>query len=204
MPAFKQVTEKLAIRVGWGHRPIVKDGKTGNRRNEMNPFQWADAVLGLGQEPKSLTFGEIALRGIIVFIVTLVMVRMGDKRFLSKKTAFDAILGFILASMLARAVNGSAAFWPTLAGGFVLVGLHRLIAFFSRRWHKFGILVKGTSDLVIRDGVVIESAMRRNDLSVHDLQEDLRMNGQVTDAGEVKVAYAERNGHISVVPKEKE
>ena len=38
------------------------------------------------------------------------MVRLGDKRFLSKKTAFDAILGFILASMLARAVNGYVCF----------------------------------------------------------------------------------------------
>jgi uncharacterized membrane protein YcaP (DUF421 family) len=169
----------------------------------MNPFEPVDVFLGLGSEPKSLTFLQIALRGIIVFVITLAMVRLGDKRFLSKKTPFDAILGFILASMLARAVNGSAAFWPTLGGGFVLVGLHRLIALLSRRWHTFGILVKGTSDLVIRDGQIVPSGMRRNDLSEHDLQEDLRLNGQVSDPGEVKVAYAERNGQISVVKKEK-
>src|SRR5437870_509690 len=139
----------------------------------MNFFEWMSDHLGFGTDPKNLTFLQIAVRGIIVFVITLVMVRLGDKRFLSKKTVFDAILGLILASMLARAVNGSAAFWPTLGGGFVLVGLHRLIAFSSRRWHKFGILVKGTSDLVIRDGQVIEAGMRRNDLSEHDLQEDL-------------------------------
>ena len=46
--------------------------------------------------------------------------------------------------------------------------------------------------------------MRRNDLSEHDLHEDLRMNGQVDDLSEVKVAYAERNGHISVVRRKKE
>jgi uncharacterized membrane protein YcaP (DUF421 family) len=132
-----------------------------------------------------------------------VMVRLGDKRFLSKKSAFDAILGFILASMLARAVNGSAAFWPTLAGGFVLVGLHRLIAFSSRRWYRFGVLVKGSSDLVIRDGKVIQAGMHKNDLSKDDLLEDLRLNGQVSEPGEVKIAYAERNGEISVVPREK-
>src|ERR1041385_1527316 len=108
----------------------------------MNLLKWADSLLGADLEPKSLTFPQIALRGIIVFLIALVMVRLGDKRFLSKKTTFDAILGFILASMLARAVNGSAAFWPTLAGGFVLVGLHRVIAFLSRRWRAFGTLVK--------------------------------------------------------------
>ena len=169
----------------------------------MNFFEWINEHLGFGSDPKDLTFLQIAVRGIIVFVVTLVMVRLGDKRFLSKKTAFDAILGLILASMLARAVNGSASFWPTLGGGFVLVGLHRLIAYFSRRWHKFGNLVKGTSDLVVRDGQVIETGMRRNDLSEHDLQEDMRLNGQVNEVSKIKVAYAERNGQISIVPKNK-
>jgi uncharacterized membrane protein YcaP (DUF421 family) len=168
----------------------------------MNPFEWLHAHLGLGLEPKNLTFVQIAVRGIIVFVVTLIMVRLGDKRFLSKKTAFDAILGLILASMLARAVNGSASFWPTLGGGFVLVGLHRLIAFLSRRWHKFGILVKGSSDLVVRDGQVIDAGMRKNDLSPHDLDEDMRLNGQVDDVSKIKMAYAERNGQISIVHKD--
>lgn len=167
----------------------------------MNPIEWINLHLGLGSEPKALTFLQIAIRGIIVFIVSLTMVRLGDKRFLSKKTAFDAILGLILASMLARAVNGSAAFWPTLGGGFILVGLHRLIAFASRRWHGFGILVKGTSDLVVRDGEILEAGMRRNDLSKHDLEEDMRLKGRVDDIKKIKVAYAERDGHISVVPK---
>lgn len=169
----------------------------------MNVFEWINAHLGVGQEPKNLTFGQIAIRGIIVFVITLIMVRLGDKRFLSKKTAFDAILGLILASMLARTVNGSAAFWPTLGGGFVLVGLHRLIALASRRWHKFGMLVKGTSDIVVRDGQIVAAGMRRNDLSEHDLQEDMRLKGQLDDVSKIKVAYAERNGQISIVPKDK-
>jgi len=169
----------------------------------VNPFEWINVHLGLGSEPKSLTFVQIAARGVIVFIVSLIMVRMGDKRFLSKKTAFDAILGLILASMLARAVNGSSAFWPTLGGGFILVGLHRLIAFSSRRWHAFGIWVKGTSDIVVRDGQVIEAGMKRNDLSIHDLHEDMRLKGQVDEVSKIKVAYAERDGHISIVPKGK-
>lgn len=169
----------------------------------MNPIEWINLHLGLGNEPKALTFVQIAIRGIIVFIVSLIMVRLGDKRFLSKKTAFDAILGLILASMLARAVNGSSAFWPTLGGGFILVGLHRLIAFASRRWHAFGILVKGTSDLVVRDGKIVEAGLKRNDLSEHDLEEDMRLKGQLDEISKIKVAYAERDGNISIVPKGK-
>jgi uncharacterized membrane protein YcaP (DUF421 family) len=61
--------------------------------------------------------------------------------------------------------------------------------------------VKGTSDLVVRDGEILEAGMRRNDLSKHDLEEDMRLKGRVDDIKKIKVAYAERDGHISVVPK---
>src|SRR6266478_8148406 len=123
---------------------------------------YMDMLLGLGSEPKDFTFFQISLRGIIVFLVALVMVRLGDKRFLSKKTAFDAILGFILASMLARAVNGSVAFFPPLGGGFVLVGVHRLLAWLSFRWDAFGVLVKGQTDVLVRDGKPDRQKLRAN------------------------------------------
>jgi uncharacterized membrane protein YcaP (DUF421 family) len=63
-------------------------------------------------------------------------------------------------------------------------------------------LVKGESDLIIKDGEVQKKAMDKNDFSQSDLLEDLRLNGQVEDPSEVKLAYLERNGDVSVVPKE--
>jgi uncharacterized membrane protein YcaP (DUF421 family) len=161
-----------------------------------------EGALGLGRDAAALTFLQISLRGIVVFVATLVIVRCGDRRFLSQKTAFDAVLGFILASMLARAVNGTAAFFPTLGGGLVLVLLHRMLASWSRRSHRLGLLIKGRSDVVIRDGKVDAGAASRNRLSEHDLLEDLRLHGNVADVAAVALAVFERNGHVSVVPRE--
>jgi uncharacterized membrane protein YcaP (DUF421 family) len=158
-----------------------------------------DILLGLGRGAGDLTFLQISLRGVVVFAAALVIVRCGDRRFLSQKTAFDAVLGFILASMLARAVNGTAAFFPTLGGGFVLVVLHRVLAYWSRRSHAFGLLIKGRSDVIVRDGTLDEIAARRNRLSEHDVLEDLRLNGSVAETRDVVLAVLERNGHISVV-----
>jgi len=158
-----------------------------------------DATLGLGRGPTELTFVQISLRGFIVFFATIVVVRCGDRRFLSQKTAFDAVLGFILASMLARAVNGTAAFFPTLGGGLVLVMLHRVLAYWSRRSHALGLLIKGRSDVVVTDGVLDVETARRNRLSEHDIFEDLRLHGNVADLRDVSLAVLERNGHISVV-----
>jgi uncharacterized membrane protein YcaP (DUF421 family) len=158
-----------------------------------------ESLLGLGRDAAALTFVQISLRGVVVFVAALVIVRFGDRRFLSQKTAFDAVLGFVLASMLARAVNGTAAFFPTLGGGFVLVVLHRLLAWCSRRSHAFGVLIKGRSDVIVREGALDEAAARRNRLSENDIVEDLRLNGNVAELRDVLLAVLERNGHISVV-----
>ena len=158
-----------------------------------------DTLLGLGREATALTFLQISLRGVIVFFAALVIVRCGDRRFLSQKTAFDAVLGFILASMLARAVNGTASFFPTLGGGFVLVILHRVLAYWARRSHTFGNLIKGRADVLIRDGHLDHDVAKRNRLSTHDVEEDLRLDGNVSDIRDVSLAVFERNGRVSVV-----
>jgi uncharacterized membrane protein YcaP (DUF421 family) len=158
-------------------------------------------ILGLDQPAEALTFTQISLRGVIVFAAALLIIRLGDRRFLSQKTAFDAVLGFILASMLARAVNGTAAFFPTLGAGFVLVMLHRVLAYWSQRSHRLGFLIKGRSDVIVRDGVIDEAMARKSRLSEHDIAEDLRLHGNVQDAADVALAVFERNGQLSVVKR---
>lgn len=156
-------------------------------------------MMGLGSEPKELTFLQISLRGVIVFMAALLMVRWADKRFLARMAAFDAVLGFILASMLARAVNGSSAFFPTLGGGFVLVGLHRLVGALAFRSDRFGIWVKGNAQTLVEAGKKNQTNLRNNHISEKDLLEELRLNGQTNRLEKVRLATMERNGQISVM-----
>jgi uncharacterized membrane protein YcaP (DUF421 family) len=160
--------------------------------------------LGLRLEPKDLTFTQISLRGIIVFIAALIMIRLGSKRALAQKTAFDAVLIVVLASVLARAVNGSAAFWPTLGASFVIVLLHRFVALLANRWHQLGTLVKGEAQVILRDGRIDHAAMRRNHISDHDFEEDMRLSAKTEDKSELKIARVERSGDISFIKKEEE
>ncbi len=168
----------------------------------MNAFwNFLETLLGLSVEPKDLTFFQISLRAIIVFLATLIMVRLGHKRSLSRKTPFDAILLIILAAVLSRAINGSAAFFATLGGGVVLVMLHRAFAYLAYYSHGFGILVKGRPDTIVRDGECDFQMMRRNHVSIHDLEEDMRLNGQIDDLSKVRLARVERSGDISFIKK---
>ena len=164
--------------------------------------QLFEELLGLGMEPKQLTFLQISIRGVIVFAATLVMVRISSKRSLAEKTAFDATLLVIIASVLARAINGSAAFWPTLGTGFVLVVLHRflgIVAFYS---HGFGILIKGKAVVLVENGKLQRKNMRLNHISEHDLEEDMRLDAATEDLSKIRVARIERSGDISFIKAE--
>jgi uncharacterized membrane protein YcaP (DUF421 family) len=169
----------------------------------MNAFyDFVGPLLGLGAEPKDLTFTQISLRGVIIFVLTLVMVRLSSKRSLAEKTAFDAILLVIVASILSRAINGTAGFFTSIGAGFVLVFLHRLFSWIACRSHGFGKLIKGCPDVIVENGRPLLEMMRRNLISQHDLEEDLRLDAKVEDISKIRRARVERSGDISFIKAE--
>ena len=168
--------------------------------SEMNTFsQLLQTLLGLGVEPKQLTFLQVSVRGVIVFIAALIMVRLSSKRSLAEKTAFDAVLVVIIGSMLARAINGSEAFFPTLGAGFVLVLLHRIFDIAAYYSHVFGILVKGRPVMLVQNGRLQRKNMLWEQISKHDLEEDMRLEANTDDLSKIQVARLERSGDISFI-----
>jgi uncharacterized membrane protein YcaP (DUF421 family) len=167
----------------------------------MHLYEAVKQILGLELEPKDLGFVQISLRAVIVFTISLVIMRAANKRFMSKMTAFDALLGFIMASMLARAVNGSAAFFPTLGAGFVLVGVHAIISKLSFCSETIGILVKGNAAALVENGKMDRKMMAKAKISEKDLLEEARMNGQIGHIEDIQLATLERNGQVSIIPK---
>jgi uncharacterized membrane protein YcaP (DUF421 family) len=165
-------------------------------------YYFLGPLLGLGAEPKDLTFVQVSLRGVIIFLITLVMVRLSSRRSLAEKTAFDAILLVILASILSRAINGSAGFFTSIGGGFVLVFLHRFFAWVACHSHTFGKLIKGCPAVIVENGKALQNMMRRNQISEHDLEEDLRLDAQTEDLSRIRVARIERSGDISFIKRE--
>jgi uncharacterized membrane protein YcaP (DUF421 family) len=161
-----------------------------------------DALLGLGRDAGDIGTGQMALRAGVVYALTLAIVRMGSKRLLGKATAFDVILGIMIGSVMSRGINGSAGLLPTLAGGATLVALHWLFGVLAYHTSWFGNLVKGRPVLLIEDGRVRQEGMRRTSFSENDLREALRLRGTGPDPSRVRLAYLERDGTVSVVPRE--
>jgi len=156
-------------------------------------------ALGLELKGEYLTVTHMVLRAAVVFVLSIVMLKIGDKRFMGKSTAFDVFLGIVFGSTVSRAITGNAPFFPSLAGGLTLVLLHWLFAAVAFRSHGFGKLVKGNDRQLVRDGEIIWSAMRKAHITEHDLKEALRNSGKEPDVKRVKAAHLERNGDISII-----
>jgi uncharacterized membrane protein YcaP (DUF421 family) len=165
---------------------------------------WLQRILGLERNLEDVSSVEMALRALLVYVLAVILVRIGSKRFLSQATAFDVIVAIMLGSILSRAINGSAPFLPTIAAGAALVGLHWFFALLTSRTDFAGPLLKGEPRLLIKDGEVQEEEMRKAKLSEHDLEQALRMGSKQSDPSKIRRAYLERNGSISVIPYRKE
>lgn len=155
--------------------------------------------LGLHSEPKDLTLLQIIVRGIIVFTASLVMVRCGDRRSLAQKSAFDLVLIVVVASVLARAVNGSASFFPTLGGAFAIILLHRGMARIVCQWPSLAPLIKGGPVILAKDGQCDFQAMRSRLITPNDFDEDMRLDLKTENKAEIRVARLESSGDISFI-----
>lgn len=156
-----------------------------------------DGLLGLQVE--DLRLAHMALRAVVVYIAALIMVRMGEKRFLGKNTAFDVILGIIFGSVVSRAITGSSPFFPTLGAGLVLILLHWLFAAIAFRSDQFGNWVKGASRILAQDGKIRWAEMSKSNISEKDLMSALRTQANIDSLDEVQEARLERSGDISVL-----
>ena len=160
-----------------------------------------NVFLGEGLQAKELTLLQVCLRGLIVFLGTLAIVRVARRRFLARLTPFDTVLAFMLASVLARAINGSSRLWSSLVVGLMLGLLHRLLSNLACRYHRIGIIVKGEPVTLVKDGKTDPDRMRAHSITERDLMEESRLNGRLNDIESMHLATLERNGQISVIPK---
>lgn len=154
-------------------------------------------IFGRGED--GLEVWQMALRAVVVYPMALVLVRLGDKRFIGEISAFDFMMAIVLGSIVGRAISGSAPFWPSMAASAALVGVHWAFARVGFHSDRIGNLLKGECRVLVEDGEIDWDQMRKAAIGEEDLRSALRRNGGVRDPREVAYACLERNGKISVI-----
>jgi uncharacterized membrane protein YcaP (DUF421 family) len=160
---------------------------------------WLAWTFGGDSPQHPLALGQVAMRAMAVYIIGLILVRVGKSRLISRASMIDVILGFLLGSLLSRGITGNASISSTAVASAALIAIHFIFTYWSCRSHRIGKLVKGNSRLLIENGAIDIHNLRRSHLSHEDLMEELRLNANCGDVSQVKEAYKERSGEVGVV-----
>ena len=155
----------------------------------------------LGTDPKYYTVWQVSIRAIITYLCTILMIKIGHKRFLAQSTAFDAVIGFILGGVMSRAINGQASFFPTLAGGFLLILLHWASGWLALRWPWFFTLIKGEPHLLFENGSLLKDELRKHLIATDEIEMYMRQTANVDAFEDIKSATLERSGQIAIVKR---
>jgi uncharacterized membrane protein YcaP (DUF421 family) len=143
---------------------------------------------------------SMALRAFMIFVATLIFLRIAGRRSFGQKTAFDLCITVLLGAVLSRAIVGASAMMPTLAAGAVLVLAHRLLAMLAIRWPLLDRLINGAERMLVENGRKNDEQMRAGLVSERDIDEALRKKLGNASRQAILCAVLERNGEITIVP----
>jgi uncharacterized membrane protein YcaP (DUF421 family) len=148
---------------------------------------------------------ELIVRGIIVYLFLLALLRITGKRQVGQLAPFDLVLLLVLANAVQNSMNAGD---NSLIGGLItattLIGLNFLVSMVTHRNKTLEAIIEGRPQILIHNGKLFEDVMVKAQLTHHELNAALRRSGCSTVA-EVHTAVLENNGAISVVAmKDKE
>jgi uncharacterized membrane protein YcaP (DUF421 family) len=160
-----------------------------------------DTALGLDLEARDINAWQMSLRALVAFGMATALIRIGNKRFMGQSTAMDVMLGIVYGSIVSRAITGNAAFFPAMAASLTLVAFHWLLAAIAFRSPRLGKMWTGDDQLLVKDGQIHWSAMKKSHITEKDLREAQRRHGKEPDVSKIASAHLERNGEISIISK---
>ena len=141
---------------------------------------------------------ELVIRGLIVYLFLIALLRLTGKRQIGEFSPLDLILLLILSNAVQ---NSMSAGDNSLIGGLIsattLVGINYLVNLLMFKNKKFEAILEGGSQVLISQGKIFEEVMNDAKLTRLELDSTLRLAGYF-ELKKVKLAILENNGRVSV------
>lgn len=150
----------------------------------------------------TLPIGELVVRGSATFLALLVLMRVVGQRESGGLGITDVLLIVLVAQAAGPGLHGDA---QSVGDGLVVVVTilfwSLLVDALGYRWPALGRVLKARPKLLIEDGRLNRSVMRREMLTEEEVASQLRLQG-VDDIAVVRRAHIEPNGMISVLRRD--
>jgi uncharacterized membrane protein YcaP (DUF421 family) len=152
-------------------------------------------------EGKDLNIIQMSCRGIVVFLIALVLIRISGRRSFGIRTPLDNIIVISLGAILSRVIVGASPFLPVVITCFTIVILHRFLGWLISYNERFSEILEGNKILLFNDGHFNRDKIHRALLCEEEIMQGVRKSALTDDLNKIDKIYIERNGEISVIKK---
>jgi uncharacterized membrane protein YcaP (DUF421 family) len=147
---------------------------------------------------------ESVLRGLVIYFFLLLVFRVSGRRTLSQATPFDLVLLLIISEVTQQAMVGDD---KSITNSVLLIltlvmtslGLSELKQHFPRVKY----LLEGSSVMVVKNGKLLCERMNELRVDEDEILEAARSSQGLSALEEIKYAFVEPNGEITLIPHEK-
>jgi uncharacterized membrane protein YcaP (DUF421 family) len=144
---------------------------------------------------------EFVVRAILMYVLLMILLRLTGKRQVGQLAPFDLVLLLVLSNAVQNGMNGGD---NSVTGAAILattlVALNWVIGYLTFRNKAIEHLVEGRPIILVHGGHVDRRAMRKAQMTMHELESALRAEG-FCGPEEVRFALLENNGHVTVIPR---
>lgn len=156
-------------------------------------------IFGQGKDLNNL---QMSCRGIVVFFIALLLIRISGRRSFGLHAPLDNIISIALGAILSRAIVGASPFLPTIITSTVIVLLHRFLGWLIAHNEKLSRFIEGDKMLLYKNGGFIKEKMNKAQVCEEDVMQGVRKSALTEDINKIDKIYIERNGDISAIKKE--
>ena len=144
---------------------------------------------------------DLVIRAAVIFCFIFLLTRVVGRRQLSDLEPFDLILLVVLGDLVQQGITQSD---QSVTGAATVIATIALLSV-AVSWLSFRLPVlrpisEGEPIVLVQDGRPVERNMRRERITIDDLQEATR-EAQLASIGDVGWAILENDGKISCIPK---
>lgn len=147
---------------------------------------------------------ELFARGSLVYLFLFVVFRTVLQRDIGSVGVADILVIVLIAD---AAQNAMAAEYRSVSDGLILIstllGWNVLFDYLAFRFPALRRLLQSPALCLIRDGRILQRNLRREFISEDELRAKLREH-EITDPAEVRLAFMESDGTISVIKQRRD
>lgn len=158
-------------------------------------------MLCLGNISAVIVLFTTVIRIVILYLLVTIAMRLMGKRQIGEMQPAELVVTLLISEIAAIPIQDSSQ--PVLSAVLAIGALTALeiaITFLTLKCRLLNDLTNGKSAIIIKDGVILQSRLKKLRVTVSDLMELLRQQG-IFDVREVSYAVLETNGSLSVLQK---